>query len=52
MANEHLMESDSDDDNIRIRDDNEDRSSNAGDKSSKMIMASQEMDDDAKMEAI
>ena len=49
MANEHLMESDSDDDNIRIRDDNEDRSSNAGDKSSKMIMASQEMDDDAKI---
>lgn len=52
MANDHLMESDSDDDNIRIRDDNEDRSSNADDKSSKMIMASQEMDDDAKMEAI
>ena len=56
MANEHLVSEDeaSDDDNIRIHDD-QNGDSEANDKSMKssvMIMASQELDDDAKMQAI
>ena len=55
MANEHLAsDEDSDDDNIRIHDDQV-GDSEANDKSMKssvMIMASQELDDDAKMQAI
>jgi hypothetical protein len=56
MANDHLVSDDeSDDDKIRIHDDGEPEESEAGDKSLKssvMIMASQELDDDAKMQAI
>jgi len=55
MANDHLVsDEDSDDDNIRIHDDQV-GDSEANDKSMKssvMIMASQELDDDAKMQAI
>jgi hypothetical protein len=56
MANDHLVSDDeSDDDNIRIHDDGQPEDSEAGDqslKSSVMIMANQELDDDAKMQAI
>ena len=52
MANDHLVSEDSDDDNIRIHDDRHGDSSEGNQKSSSMIMASQELDDDAKMQAI
>ena len=57
MANDHLVSDDeSDDDNIRIHDDGQPEDSETGGdksmKSSVMIMANQELDDDAKMQAI
>lgn len=55
MANEHLASESSEDDNIRIHDDqapNADKNSASNDESSAMRMTAQGLDDDAKMQAI